>query len=176
MRIKEKRLSAGIKQCEVMKDVSLYSKIENGKAIATESDSRRMAELFGCELDELFTKKELAFFEGLSKAAQDGESKDKEFAAKEEKLSEMPICKPLKRHLGFVRKCYWLNKTRSEELKRAVTAMGYRTAQDWYSDMVDKTIYCIKGEKPFTNTNSIAYQDEDVNFYYSDYMGREEEE
>ena len=65
MNIKEKRIEKGLSQKDIMKDVSLYSKIENGKALSTPKDSERFAELFGCAVPELFTESELSFFAGF---------------------------------------------------------------------------------------------------------------
>lgn len=160
MNIKEKRMAKGLLQSDVMEDVSLYSKIENGKAISTPGDSERFAELFGCEIPELFTGDELSFFGGLSEAGRGAKAKDGKLLAKEDKIVASAVCKPPRRHLGFIRKCYWLNKTRNEEFSGAISRLGYRTAQAWFSAMVDETIeQAREGEKEY---------------YLSDYMGKEE--
>ena len=140
MKLSEKRIFAGLQQKEVMKDVGLYSKIENGKALAVEEDCKRFAELFGCELPELFEEKELDFFKRLLKAESGLYLETATFAEREPKIVSAPICKPVKRHIELVRKCYRLNRTRNEQLKRIIAAEGFRTEQDWYSYIVDQEI------------------------------------
>ncbi|MBO5715068.1 MAG: helix-turn-helix transcriptional regulator [Clostridia bacterium] len=140
MELADKRVSLGFSQREIMKDVGLYSKIETGKAIAIEEDCNRFAELFGCELPELFEEKELDFFRRLLSLKYGSFEEDKEFADKEAKTASAPICKSAKRHIEQLRKCYWLNKTRNEELKRIISSKGFRTEQDWFNFVVDEEI------------------------------------
>ena len=161
MNIKEKRIEKGLSQKEIMRDISLYSKIENGKALSTPQDSERFAELFGCTVPELFTENELSFFGGLLGGFKTIKNKDSKLLAAEEKIVSEAVCKPSKRHLGFVRKCYWLNKTRNEQFSEAISKLGYKTAQDWFSAVVDETI-------------EQAQDEPEKEYYLSDYMGKEE--
>lgn len=140
MKLSEKRIASQLQQKEVMKDIGLYSKIETGKAIAIEEDCERFAEFFGCELPELFEEKELDFFKRLLSLKYGGFDEDKEFADKEPKIVSTPICKSVKRHIEQTRKCYWLNKTRNEKLKKVIEAEGFKTEQDWYNYIVDREI------------------------------------
>ena len=161
MNIKEKRIEKGLSQKDIMKDVSLYSKIENGKALSTPKDSERFAELFGCAVPELFTESELLFFGGLSGGFKTIKGKDSKLLAAEDKIVSCAVCKPPKRHFGFVRKCYWLNKTRNEQFSEAISKLGYKTAQAWFSAVVDETIEQAEDEP-------------EKEYYLSDYMGKEE--
>ncbi|MBR5202669.1 MAG: helix-turn-helix transcriptional regulator [Clostridia bacterium] len=140
MKLNEKRVLKGLQQKEVMKDVGLYSKIENGKAIAVEPDCERFAQLFGCELEDLFEEKELLFFKRLLSLEKGHKEEGKEFADQEPKIVSAPICKSQKRHIELTRKCYWLNRTRSERLKQIIHKEGFKTEQDWYSYIVDREI------------------------------------
>ena len=123
-----------------MKDVGLYSKIESGKALAVESDCERFAELFKCEVSDLFEEKELLFFERLLRLGSNTLEQGKEFATEEPKIVAEPICKPPKKHIELTRKCYWLNHTRSERLNQIVRAKGFKTEQEWFSYIVDLEI------------------------------------
>ena len=121
-----------------MKDIGLYSKIENGKALAVESDCDRFAKLFECEVSDLFEGKELLFFEKVLSLDKGGFEEGKEFADREPKIVSAPICKSQKRHIELIRKCYRLNKTRNARLKQIIA--GFRTEQDWYNFIVDREI------------------------------------
>ena len=140
MKLAERRICSGLKQKDVMKDTGLYSKIESGKALAVESDCERFAELFKCEVSDLFEEKELLFFEKVLSLDNGTLEKDKEFATEEPKIVAEPICKPAKKHIELTRKCYWLNHSRSEKLKRIVHAEGFKTEQEWFSYIVDREI------------------------------------
>jgi transcriptional regulator with XRE-family HTH domain len=140
MELAEKRIAAGLKQKEVMKDVGLYSKIESGKAIAVESDCERFAKLFDCEMTDLFEEKELLFFERVLSLDKADIEEDKEFAVQEAKIVSEPICKPQKKHIELTRKCYWLNHTRSEKLKQIIRKQGFKSEQEWFSYIVDLEI------------------------------------
>ena len=140
MKLSEKRIASQLQQKEVMKDIGLYSKIETGKAIAIEEDCERFAELFKCELPELFEEKELDFFKRLLSLKYGGFDEGEEFADKEPKIVSTPICKSAKRHIEQTRKCYWLNKTRNEKLKKVIETEGFKTEQDWYNYIVDREI------------------------------------
>ncbi len=162
MNIKDKRVERGLLQKDIMADVSLYSKIENGKALSTPKDSERLAKIFGCEIQELFSENELSFFDGVLRGFNSTEDEGGKLLAAEEKAAARAICKPEKRHLGFVRKCYWLNKTRNKDFSKAIVKLGYKTAQAWFSAVVDEAIEQAESFDPETR------------FYYSDYMGKEE--
>jgi transcriptional regulator with XRE-family HTH domain len=140
MKLSEKRLAAGLKQKEVMKDVGLYSKIESGKALAVEKDCNKFAELFDCELTDLFEESELLFFERLLKLDKGALEEGKEFAVEEPKIVTSPVCKSAKKHIELTRKCYWLNHTRSEKLKHIIHQQGFKSEQEWFSYMVDLEI------------------------------------
>lgn len=140
MKLSERRISRGLQQKEVMKDVGLYSKIENGKALAVEKDCERFAQLFGCELPELFDDSELLFFKKLLSFDKRYPAEGKKFVAEDPKIVSTPTCKPQKRHIELIRKCYRLNRTRNEKLKRIIAAEGFRTEQDWYNFVVDEEI------------------------------------
>lgn len=140
MKLAKRRIYAGLKQRDVMEDVGLYSKIENGKAIAVESDCERFAELFKCEVADLFEEKELLFFERVLSLDKADIEKGKEFAVQEPKIASEPICKPQKKHIELTRKCYWLNHTRSEKLKQIIHRKGFKTEQEWFSYIVDLEI------------------------------------
>lgn len=140
MKLSEKRLSAGLQQKDVMEDISLYSKIENGKALAIEQDCERFSALFGCGLSELFDDSELLFFKKLLSLDKRYSKENKEFAEEEPKIVSAPICKSVKKHFEQLRKCYWLGKTRNAELKRIITARGFKTEQEWFSFIVDEEI------------------------------------
>lgn len=140
MKLSEMRIRKGFQQKELMKDVGLYSKIENGKALAVESDCDRFAKLFECEVSDLFEEKELLFFEKVLSLDKGGFEEGKEFADREPKIVSAPICKSQKRHIELIRKCYRLNKTRNARLKQIIAAQGFRTEQDWYNFIVDREI------------------------------------
>lgn len=140
MNLSEKRIDRGLQQKDMMKDISLYSKIENGKAIAVEEDCERFAQIFECDMQELFEEKELLFFRKLVSLENGVSDSDKEFADKDPKIVSAPICKPQKKHFDQLRKCYWLGKTRNAELKRVIESEGFRTEQEWFSFMVDQEI------------------------------------
>ncbi len=140
MNLSEMRIRKGLQQKELMKDIGLYSKIENGKALAVESDCERFAEIFGCRVEELFTEKEFEFFGRLLKAENGDLISNKEFADREPKIVSVPICKSQKRHIELIRKCYRLNRTRNARLKQIIAAQGFRTEQDWYNYIVDREI------------------------------------
>ena len=172
MELAEKRIARQLQQKEVMKDIGLYSKIETGKAIAIEEDCERFAELFGCELPELFEEKELDFFRRLLSLKYGGFDEGKEFADKEPKIVSTPICKPVKRHIELIRKCYRLNKTRNEKLKKVIAAEGFRTEQDWYNFIVDREIEKTarsvgteQGGFDYDATSIIAQKEENVNAF-----------
>lgn len=140
MNLFEKRAEKHLQQKDLMKDVSLYSKIENGKALAVEEDCKKFAEVFGCEVEDLFEEKEFDFFSRLLGAFGRVSSAGKEFADREQKIVSTPICKSAKRHIEQLRKCYWLNRTRNERLKQIISSKGFRTEQEWFSYMVDEEI------------------------------------
>ena len=85
-------------------------------------------------------EKELDFFGRLLSLKYGGFGEEKEFADREPKIVSTPVCKSAKRHIEQLRKCYWLNKTRNEELKRIISSKGFRTEQDWFNFMVDEEI------------------------------------
>lgn len=140
MLLAEKRIAKGLQQKEMLKDVGLYSKIENGKAIAIPEDCEKFAEVLECKVKELFDEKELLFF-GKVLSLEKGDTEiGKEFAVEDPKIVSTPVCKSLKKHFEQTRKCYWLGKTRNAELKRIIEAEGFRTEQDWFSYIVDREI------------------------------------
>lgn len=140
MNLSKFRTEKGLQQKDLMKDVGLYSKIENGKVIAIEEDCERFAEVFNCELPDLFEEKELIFFERVLKPCKDNFDLSKEFAENRPKLSFTLICKSVKRHIELIRKCYRLNRSRNEKLKRIIAAEGFKTEQEWYNFIVDREI------------------------------------
>lgn len=148
MNIKEKRLAKGLLQKDVLKDTGLLSKIENGKAVACPKDAKRMAILFGCETRELFTDEEDAFF---GKTFAGGK-----FCHAKAKRENRAVCKP-----DMMRKCFWLGRKTNEAFSDAIKALGFSTAQEWFSKAVDETITQVTAEEEKIYCNS-------------DYMGREE--
>lgn len=140
MKLSTIRSEKGFSQKDMMRDVGLYSKIETGKAIAIPEDCRRFAEMLGVSEAELFTESEAEYFGGLFKGQEAILSGGKEFDGIKLKIVSVPVCKSQKRHFEQLRKCYWLGKTRNEELKRIIAAEGFRTEQEWYSYIVDQEI------------------------------------
>ena len=53
MKLSEKRIFAGLQQKDVMKDVGLYSKIENGKRYYTFEQCRKIAIALDTSMDYL---------------------------------------------------------------------------------------------------------------------------
>lgn len=149
MNIREKRIAKGLLQKDVLKDTSLLSKIENGKAIACPKDAKRMAVLFECEPRELFTGEESAFFGKTFVGVK--------VTAGEEKNENRAICKPER----TIRKCFRLDRGTNEAFSDAVRELGFKTAQEWFLKAVDETITQVTGA-------------EEKNYCNSDYMGREE--
>ena len=93
MNIHEKRIAAGLLQKDVMKDTGLLSKIENGKALPCPDDIERMAVLFNCKPQELFTGEEDAFFKKTFAGGK--------LYSHSAKNGNKAVCKPVK-----MRKCF----------------------------------------------------------------------
>lgn len=148
MNIREKRLEKNLLQKDVLKDTGLLSKIENGKAIACPEDIERMAKLFECSPRELFSDEEAAYFEDTLSCGKSNSTKAK--------TADKTVCKPQKK-----RKCFWIERNTDEVFSDSLKALGFSSAQDWFNEVVEETIYEASG-KPETEYTS------------SDYMGREE--
>ncbi len=147
MNIKEMRIRKGLLQKDVLTDIGLLSKIENGKALTCPSDTERIASLFEVSPKDLFTDEETVFFGDKLFGGN--------FVEEKQKKANKGVCKSEK-----LRKCFWLDRKTNDILNSAVKTLGHATTQEWFNIVVDETI-------------RTAFPEEEAEYVNSDYMGRE---